>query len=192
MLLGPIRGEYRNTTAKAQVTAWCGCLQWPVHFQSKLVGKATHLALFNSRTSILIQKRPFKSGNLNSETPGDSRNVFLHWGNVLGVATPAFIFAGCTACPNFRQHDRWAVPLDPFTPQGPGRGRILQVCLLHSCTCFVIVSLDSVIAVLLHSIHRHGKSLYTCVSTACHHRCCKPCALARRLDICRQPYHQAL
>jgi len=31
-----------------------------------------------------IQKRPFYTGNLNSETPGNSKNAFLHWGDVLG------------------------------------------------------------------------------------------------------------
>ncbi len=40
-------------------------------------------ALFNPETSIQIQKRPFYSGNQNSETPGDSKNAFLHWGDVL-------------------------------------------------------------------------------------------------------------
>ena len=30
----------------------------------------------------LIQKRPFQSGNLNSEMPGISKNMFLHWGDV--------------------------------------------------------------------------------------------------------------
>ncbi len=38
--------------------------------------------LFNPRESILIQKRPFYSGNLNSETPGDRENTVLHWGYV--------------------------------------------------------------------------------------------------------------
>jgi len=42
-------------------------------------------ALFNPVTSILIQKRLFYSGNLNSETPWESKNVFLHWGDVLGM-----------------------------------------------------------------------------------------------------------
>ncbi len=35
-------------------------------------------ALFNPETSFLIQKRHLYTGNLNSETPGDSRNTFLH------------------------------------------------------------------------------------------------------------------
>jgi len=38
---------------------------------------------FNSETPILIQKRPFYSGNLNWETSGDSKNAFLHWGDIL-------------------------------------------------------------------------------------------------------------
>ncbi len=41
-------------------------------------------ALFSPKTSILIQKRPLYSGNLNSKAPGDSKNAFLHWGDVLG------------------------------------------------------------------------------------------------------------
>ncbi len=42
-------------------------------------------APFNPETSILTQKRPFHNGNLNSETPGDSKNPFLHWGDVSGA-----------------------------------------------------------------------------------------------------------
>jgi len=42
-------------------------------------------ALFTHKISILIQKRYPYTGNLNSERPGDSKNVFLHWGDVLGV-----------------------------------------------------------------------------------------------------------
>jgi len=48
-------------------------------------------ALFNPKTSILIQKRHPYTGNLNSEMPGDSKNAFLHCGHVsaLGdLATP--------------------------------------------------------------------------------------------------------
>jgi len=41
-----------------------------------------HFALFKPETSISIQKHPFCSGQLNSETPGDSKTVFLHWGDV--------------------------------------------------------------------------------------------------------------
>jgi len=44
-------------------------LAWPVLF-----------ALFNPKTSILIQKRHPYTGNLNSEMPGDSKNAFLHYG----------------------------------------------------------------------------------------------------------------
>ena len=36
-------------------------------------------------TSILIQKLHPCIGNLNSEMAGDSKNVFLHWGDVLGL-----------------------------------------------------------------------------------------------------------
>ncbi len=44
-------------------------------------------ALFNPETSILIQKRHPYTGYLNSETLGDSINVFLHCGDVLVSAT---------------------------------------------------------------------------------------------------------
>ena len=44
-------------------------------------------ALFNFETSTLIQKRRPYTGNLNSETLGDSKNVFLHWGDGLGRLT---------------------------------------------------------------------------------------------------------
>jgi len=45
---------------------------------------ALSLSLLNPKTSITLQERPSYSGNLNSETPGDSTNAFLHWGDVLG------------------------------------------------------------------------------------------------------------
>ena len=32
--------------------------------------------------SIVIQRRPFYGGNVNSEMPGNSKNVFLHWDDV--------------------------------------------------------------------------------------------------------------
>jgi len=41
--------------------------------------------LFNPKTSIPIQKRHPYTGNLHSGTSGDSRNAFLHWGDVLGA-----------------------------------------------------------------------------------------------------------
>ena len=40
-------------------------------------------ALFNPKTSIFIQKRHPYTGNLNPETPGHSKNAFIHWGYVL-------------------------------------------------------------------------------------------------------------
>ncbi len=40
-------------------------------------------ALSDPEMSIVIQKRHLYTGNVNSETPGDSRNAFLHWGDVL-------------------------------------------------------------------------------------------------------------
>ena len=39
--------------------------------------------LFNPKTSILIQKCHPYTGNLNRETSGDSKNAFLHCGDVL-------------------------------------------------------------------------------------------------------------
>ena len=42
-------------------------------------------ALLNPETSILLQKRHPYTGNLNRETSGDSKNAFLHWGDVLGL-----------------------------------------------------------------------------------------------------------
>ncbi len=45
----------------------------------------TSKALFNPKTSILIQKRHPYTGKLNSETSGDSRNAFLPCGDVSGV-----------------------------------------------------------------------------------------------------------
>ncbi len=41
-------------------------------------------ALFNPKMSVVIQKRHFYTGNLNSETLGDSKNTLLHWGDVSG------------------------------------------------------------------------------------------------------------
>ena len=39
-------------------------------------------ALLNPETSILIQKRHPYTRNVNSETLRDSKNAFLHWGDV--------------------------------------------------------------------------------------------------------------
>ncbi len=41
------------------------------------------MALLNFETSISIQKRHSYTRNLNSETSGDSKNAFLHCGDVL-------------------------------------------------------------------------------------------------------------
>ena len=41
-----------------------------------------YLPFFNPKTSILIQKRPFYSGILNSELPGDSKKAIIHLGDV--------------------------------------------------------------------------------------------------------------
>ncbi len=40
-------------------------------------------ALFNPKTSVLIQRRHPYTGNVNSETSGDSRNALLHCGDVI-------------------------------------------------------------------------------------------------------------
>ncbi len=50
--------------------------------------KCCTTALFNPETSILIQKRHPYTGNLNSETSGDSKNTFLHCGDVLDLREP--------------------------------------------------------------------------------------------------------
>jgi len=42
-------------------------------------------ALFNPETSVVIQKRHPYTGNLNSETSGDSKYAFLHCGDVLAT-----------------------------------------------------------------------------------------------------------
>jgi len=59
--------------------------------QGGLLGDGQYLghniALFNPEPSILIQKRHPYTGNLNSETCGDSKNVFLHCGDVLDLHT---------------------------------------------------------------------------------------------------------
>ena len=46
---------------------------------------SVHGALSNPKTSILIQKRHPYTGNLNSETCGDSQKTCLHCGDVLGM-----------------------------------------------------------------------------------------------------------
>ncbi len=45
-------------------------------------------ALLNPETSILIQKRHPYTRSLHSETPGDSKNAFLHWGDVSALLNP--------------------------------------------------------------------------------------------------------
>jgi len=43
-------------------------------------------ALSNPKTPIYIQKCPFYNENLNLGMPGDSKNAFLHWSDVLGCS----------------------------------------------------------------------------------------------------------
>ena len=50
-------------------------------------------AVFNPQQCILNQKRHPYTGNLNSEMLGDSKNAFLHWGDVSGKAQTR---RGCT------------------------------------------------------------------------------------------------
>ncbi len=45
-----------------------------------------HLAPFNPEMSILSHKRHPYTGNLNSEMFGDSKDVFLHCGDVLALS----------------------------------------------------------------------------------------------------------
>jgi hypothetical protein len=47
------------------------------------------MAVFNSQTSISIQKQHRCTGNLNSEAPGDSKNAFLRQGDVLALCVHA-------------------------------------------------------------------------------------------------------
>ena len=42
-------------------------------------------AFFNTETLILSQRRHPYTGNPNPETPGDSVNAFLCWGDVLAI-----------------------------------------------------------------------------------------------------------
>ncbi len=64
---------------KSPLSIW-GCRK-PACRQKKLIHPApcaTLQALFNPEMSIFVQKRPSYSGDLNSETPGDSKNAILH------------------------------------------------------------------------------------------------------------------
>ncbi len=53
--------------------------------------------LFNPETCILIQKRHAYTANLNSETSGDSKDAFLHCGDVLGCAAVSCMIAATFA-----------------------------------------------------------------------------------------------
>ncbi len=48
-----------------------------------------YTALINPETSVSIQKCHTYTSNLNSETPADSKNAFLHCGDVLGSGQEA-------------------------------------------------------------------------------------------------------
>ena len=42
-------------------------------------------ALLSPKASVVMYKRPFHNGSLNSEMPWDSYNAFLHYGNASGL-----------------------------------------------------------------------------------------------------------
>ena len=52
-------------------------------------------ALLNPEMSLLIQKRHPYTGNLNSETSGDSKNASLHCGDVLGDRQRLYLSTRC-------------------------------------------------------------------------------------------------
>jgi len=60
-------------------------------------------ALFNPKTSILIQKRHPYPGNLNRETSGDSKNAFLHCGDVLAPLKHGGVWAGGEEYSKYKQ-----------------------------------------------------------------------------------------
>ena len=59
-------------------------------------------ALFNPKTSVLTQKHHLYTGHLNRETSGDSKNTFLHCGDVL-----ALMPAACS-CASLQETLGWA------------------------------------------------------------------------------------
>jgi len=61
--------------------------KWHKLQQGKAVSQQRKAALLNPKKTILIQKRHSYTRNLNSETSGDSKNVFLHCGDVSNVAS---------------------------------------------------------------------------------------------------------
>lgn len=54
---------------------------WPCRRRPVKTGSGA----FNPKTSSVTKRRPFYSGNLSSDTPGDSRQAFLHWGDVISI-----------------------------------------------------------------------------------------------------------
>ncbi len=73
------------------------------------------MALFNPETLVLIQKRHPYRGNLNSETPGDSKTRFLHWGDVLAIpqehtAGPCFAAMSPSSLPLSLSHQSDTYP----------------------------------------------------------------------------------
>ncbi len=61
----------------------------PKHLESVHIFHAPHAhpaALFKTETSILSQKRHPYTGNLNSGTSGDTKNAFLHCGDVSAIS----------------------------------------------------------------------------------------------------------
>ena len=62
---------------EVEQTVWCLC-------NEVLLGVCWCRALVKPKRSIYIQKHPSYIGNVNSETPGNSKNLLLHWGVLLG------------------------------------------------------------------------------------------------------------
>ena len=71
-----LQARHDNRPVAAHVCAACS---WQHHLCCQhLCEVGQSYALFNPEPYILIQKRHPCTGNLNSETLGDSKNAFLH------------------------------------------------------------------------------------------------------------------
>ncbi len=69
---------------KLVFAAQASCWLHKMHMPAQMVFSSAE-ALLNPETSVFIQERHPYTGNLNSETSGDSINAFLHCGDVLGL-----------------------------------------------------------------------------------------------------------
>ncbi len=78
--------SHSGTSHAAYLACLWRSLQWlipqPILCEDDHAFAVTQL---NPKTSILMQKCHSYTGNLNSETPGDSKNAFLHFGDVLVI-----------------------------------------------------------------------------------------------------------